>query len=109
LRADVAVAMLVPLSRASKATHFVGQASAEASLGLGLLEPGVRAQVVSPHLTDTAWEGEDAHLSLEPFVRARLGSGFARAGVRIDLDRPDGGTSGTARMWALSVGAGLGF
>ena len=110
LRADVAVAMLVPVSRSSEDTHFVGQASAEASLGLGLLEPGLRAQVVSPHLTGATWDGKDSQLSLEPFVRARLGSGFARAGVRIDVDTPDGlRTANTARMWAFSVGAGIGF
>ncbi|WP_163998419.1 hypothetical protein [Pyxidicoccus caerfyrddinensis] len=110
LRADVALGMLVPVSHSSEDTHFVAQASAEASLGLGLLEPGLRAQLVSPHLTDAAWDGKDSQLSLEPFVRARLGSGFARAGVRIDVDTPDGlRTAGTARMWAFSVGAGLGF
>lgn len=110
LRADVAVGMLVPVSRASEDTHFVAQASAEASLGLGLLEPGLRAQVVSPRLTEATWEGNDSQLSLEPFVRARLGAGTLRAGVRIDLGRPeDGPRPGAHRMWAFSVGALLGL
>ncbi|QSQ24636.1 hypothetical protein JY651_06720 [Pyxidicoccus parkwayensis] len=109
-RADVAVGMLVPVSHSSEDTHFVAQASAEASLGMGFLEPGLRAQVVSPRLTEATWDGRDALLSLEPFVRARLGSGFARAGVRIDVDTPDNlRMPGTARMWALNVGAGIGF
>ncbi len=106
LRADVAVGMLVPVSRASETTHFVAQASAEASLGLGLLEPGVRAQVVSPHLTEPKWGGNDSQLSLEPFVRAHLGGASLRAGVRIDLGRPeDSPRPGDHRMWAFSVGA----
>lgn len=110
LRADVALGMMVPVSHSSEETHFVAQASAEASLGLGLLEPGLRAQLVSPRLTEATWDGRDSQLSLEPFVRARLGSGFARAGVRIDVDTPDGlRPAGTARMWAFSVGAGVGF
>ncbi|WP_164020627.1 hypothetical protein [Pyxidicoccus trucidator] len=110
LRADVAVGMLVPLSRASEDTHFVAQGSAEASLGLGLLEPGVRAQVVSPRLTAATWDGNDSQLSLEPFVRARLGGASLRAGVRIDLGRPEDGPRPDAhRMWAFSVGALLGL
>jgi hypothetical protein len=112
-RADVALGMMMPVSRASERTHLVGQASVEASVGLGVLEPGVRAQAVSTHLTDETWRGDDAQLSVEPFVRARLGAGFARAGLRIDLDRPQdsggGGTQLTGRMWALGVGAGIGF
>jgi hypothetical protein len=110
LRADVAVGMLVPVSRASEDTHFVAQASAEASLGLGLLEPGLRAQVVSPHLTEARWDGDDSQLSLEPFVRVRLGAGSLRAGVRVDLGRPEDGPRPDAhRMWAFSVGALLGL
>jgi hypothetical protein len=110
LRADAAVGMLVPLSRASRDTHFVAQASAEASLGLGLLEPGLRAQVVSPHLTEATWDGRDSQLSVEPFVRARLGAASLRAGVRVDLGRPeDSPRPGTHRMWAFSVGALLGL
>lgn len=112
LRADVAVGLMMPVSRASERAHFVGQAGAEASVGLGLLEPGVRAQAVSTHLTDKSWRGDDAWLSVEPFVRARFGAGFARAGVRVDLDRAqlqDGAGELTGRMWALSVGAGVGF
>ncbi|NMO21213.1 hypothetical protein HPC49_29245 [Pyxidicoccus fallax] len=110
LRGDVALGMLVPLSRASEDTHFVAQASAEASLGLGLLEPGVRAQVVSPHLTEARWDGNDSQLSLEPFVRARLGAASFRAGVRVDLGRPeDGPRPGAHRMWAFSAGVLLGL
>jgi hypothetical protein len=110
LRGDVALGMLVPLSRASQATHFVAQASAEASLGLGLLEPGLRAQVVSPRLTKATWDGHDSQLSLEPFVRARLGGASLRAGVRIDLGRPEDSPRPNAhRMWAFSVGALLGL
>lgn len=111
-RADVALGMMMPVSRASRRTHFVGQASAEASLGLGVLEPGVKAQAVSTHLTGKTWQGDDAQLSVEPFVRARLGAGFARAGLRIDLDRAqdgDGDSQLTGRMWAFSLGAGIGF
>lgn len=110
LRADVALGMLMPVSRSARDTHFVAQASAEASLGLGILEPGVRAQVVSPHLTEATWDGEDSQLSLEPFVRVRLGPAFARAGVRIDLGAPESGpTPSTSRMWALGLGLGVAF
>ncbi|MCP3165686.1 hypothetical protein [Myxococcus qinghaiensis] len=110
LRADVALGMLMPVSRSARDTHLVAQASAEASLGLGMLEPGVRAQVVSPHLTEATWDGEDSQLSLEPFVRARLGPAFARAGVRIDLGAPESSPAPSAsRMWALGLGMGVAF
>lgn len=109
-RADVALGMLMPVSRSARRTHLVAQASVEAALGLGMLEPGMRAQVVSPHLTDKTWEGEDSRVSLEPFVRVRLGPAFARAGVRIDLGDPERSPSpSAARMWALGLGLGVGF
>ncbi|MCP3104445.1 hypothetical protein LZ198_36835 [Myxococcus sp. K15C18031901] len=111
LRADVALGLLVPVSRANRDdTHFVAQAALEAALALGLLEPGVRAQVVSPRLTDRAWDGENSQLSVEPFVRVRLGPAFARAGVRVDLGDPERGPSpSAARMWALGLGLGIGI
>lgn len=110
LRADVAFGMLVPTSRATQDTHFVAQGSLEASLGLGLLEPGVKLQVVSPYLSKATWDGENARASVEPFIRLQLGPLFARAGVRIDLGDPEAPPSPSpSRMWALGVGLGLGF
>ncbi|MCY1002299.1 hypothetical protein OWM54_34615 [Myxococcus sp. MISCRS1] len=110
LRADVALGMLVPVSRTARDTHFVAQASLEAALGLGMLEPGARVQVVTPHLTEATWDGEDSRVSLEPFVRVRLGPAFARAGVRIDLGDPRAHPAPSAsRMWALGLGLGVGF
>jgi len=111
LRADVAVGMMMPVSRATRDdTHFVAQAALEAALPLGMFEPGVRAQVVSPQLDDRTWDGKNSQLSLEPFVRVRLGPAFARAGARMDLGDPEQSPSpSSARMWALGLGLGIGL
>ena len=102
---DAAAAVLIPTD--SGDTEIVLQPAP----GIGFPVGGstiVGARL--PIVWDVTRDGDNAQISLEPFVRAILGeSGFFLARFTMPIDEPQGFAFDDDGTWGLHVGGGAGF